>query len=348
MNSPIQETLLSSASHSRPFRQIIGIGGIGTGMLFHCLSNETIGRSESRLAELTPAKDYCKLQIVFYYLAALLAPDIAIRPAGVVGRDSFGPGLVEQMRQQGMDTSLVSYSDSLPTMLSVCWQYPDRDGGNITASNSACSLVTEEYVQSRLSPLIDSRTVVAALPEVSVPARLALLREGRKKSAFCALSLAEAETDAFCAANAFSCCDLLAVNEGEARALAHSHQNGQLLVKSLSDQMMKINPALSIVVTCGKEGSYSIQNGIMERIPPLPAKVQNTTGAGDALLGGTLAGLCLGLPFQKGKNDLEFGGTELLSAVELGTLCAGMATESEDSIALSVTKESICERINQI
>jgi sugar/nucleoside kinase (ribokinase family) len=347
MKPTISEVLLPSYLQTNvlSYRQIIGIGGIGSGMLFHCHSNETIGRSESRLAELTPAKDYCKLQIVFYYLAALLTPQVQIHPAGFVGRDSFGLSLTEQMLLQGMDVELIGYSDTLPTMLSVCWQYPDRDGGNITASNSACSLVTEDFVKNSLSPLIDSKTIVAALPEVSIPARIALLREGKKKSAFCVLSLAEAEAEDFWNANVFSSCDLLAVNEGEARALTQSGLCGQELAETLSCRLGKINPFLSIVMTCGKDGAFSIQNGQVEQIPPLLAHVKNTTGAGDALLGGTIAGLCFGLPFQKGKNDRYYGETTLHSAVELGTLCAGMATESEDSIALSVTKETLRSRI---
>ena len=37
--------------------KIAGIGGIGTGILFHTAINAALGRSESRLAELSGAKD---------------------------------------------------------------------------------------------------------------------------------------------------------------------------------------------------------------------------------------------------------------------------------------------------
>lgn len=53
----------------------------------------------------------------------------------------------------------------------------------------------------------------------------------------------------------------------------------------------------------------------------------------------------MGLPLQKGREDERFGETRLSSAAELGTLCAGMAVESEDSIASHVDYESICNKI---
>ena len=54
---------------SLKYNKVLGIGGIGVGMLFHTDINETLGRSESRLVELSEAKDYCKLHIVFHYIA---------------------------------------------------------------------------------------------------------------------------------------------------------------------------------------------------------------------------------------------------------------------------------------
>ena len=82
------------------YDKIIATGGIGTGMLFLSGQQETLGRSESRSVTLSPAKDYCKQQIVLYYTAALLRETIPVYPIGYVGNDSMGDSILEEMRRQ--------------------------------------------------------------------------------------------------------------------------------------------------------------------------------------------------------------------------------------------------------
>ena len=64
-------------------------------------------------------------------------------------------------------------------------------------------------------------------------------------------------------------------------------------------------------------------------------------------MGGTLAGIACGMKLQKGHNDLAFGDTTLVSAPELGTICAGMAVECEDSIAFHVSPFTIQDMIHK-
>jgi hypothetical protein len=47
---------------------------------------------------------------------------------------------------------------------------------------------------------------------------------------------------------------------------------------------------------------------------------------------------------QKHRNDQYFGETILESAAELRALCAGVAVETEDSLAFHVTPESVKEK----
>ena len=63
--------ILGEHMAERKIRQIIGTGGIGKGLFFLSHENEALGRNESRMAELSDAKDYCKLHIVFHYLSIL-------------------------------------------------------------------------------------------------------------------------------------------------------------------------------------------------------------------------------------------------------------------------------------
>jgi sugar/nucleoside kinase (ribokinase family) len=187
---------------------------------------------------------------------------------------------------------------------------------------------------------------VAALPEVSIESRVSLLKSGKAKQAFTVLSVSAAEAGEFFREGVYPVCDLLAVNEEEACAILGKRLSGEDLVTRLHAFLRGFNPGLRLLATCGKYGAYTADGGLIEFIPPLPVKVVNTAGAGDAFLGGTLAGLARGLPLQKRRNDSCFGATKLESAAELGALCAGMAVEVEDSIAFNVTPGNIQKRIS--
>ena len=330
------------------FNKAAGIGGIGTGILFHTGDNTTLGRSESRLAELSDAKDYCKLHIVFNYTAVLLAPLANIYPIGYVGKDANGAALLDEIRQAGMDTAYISADKNLPTMISVCLQYPDQETCNVTAANSASNLVTPEYTENCMNRIgIDASTIVAALPEVQVQSRIRMLKYGKERGAFCVLSVPESEAGEFKSAGIFGACDLLAVNVNEALALAPGKDGKKETSLRLYGYLAEFNPEIMVLVTCGKYGAYSVYNRKLEFIPNFPAVAVNTTGAGDACLGGVMAGLALGMPFQKGRDDAQFGDSPLSSAVELGTCCAGMAVETADTIAHHVNAKTINERIKQ-
>lgn len=328
------------------YNKIVGTGGIGIGMLFYSEFSETLGRSESRMVLLSDAKDYCKQHIVFYYVAILAKDFSEIIPIGFVGDDANGRSLIAEMQREGMNTKFVGKCKDEPTMLSICLQYPDKEGCNFTAKNNASAHVTPEYIDDCLDQIgIDDKTIIAVIPEVSAESRLELLKKGREHHAFNVLSVPVAEADFFAKANAFSMVDLLAVNEGEAQAILQKELTGEKLSMELYQLLSGENPEIVLLVTCGAEGAYSVVGGNIEFIPPLPGNTINTTGAGDAFLGGTLAGIAKGLKIQKGHSDKFFGETTIRSAVELGTLCAGMAVESKDSIAFEVTPEAVNDRI---
>ena len=328
------------------FENIVGTGGIGIGMLFHSDIMETLGRSESRPVTLSNAKDFCKLHIVFYYLSTFTKGTARVFPIGFVGNDIHGRNLIAEMQREGMDVNYLGVSPDEATMISICLQYPDKEGCNFTAVNNATIHVTAEYVQNCMVKIgIDKKSIVAAIPEVSIESRVAMLRMGKEKQAFNVLSVPVAEADEFLRQNIFLDCDLLAVNEEEGQAILGRNLREKKLVSRLFSFLSNMNPEIQLLVTCGSKGAYSAVKSGMEYIPPLRAKVINTTGAGDAFLGGTLAGLTRGLPLQKHRNDQYFGETMLESAAEIGALCAGMAVESEDSIAFHVTPESVKKKI---
>ncbi|MFH1569413.1 MAG: hypothetical protein ABIL09_15565, partial [Gemmatimonadota bacterium] len=159
-------------SPDRPRDLLVGVGGIGTGLFFDLEGDHTLGREESRPGRLRDVRDYCKLHIIAHYIAVLLGARPSGRPfravpVGKVGDDAAGRRLREEMAEAGMDTSLVEAVPGQPTLLGVCFQYPDGSGGNITPTVSAASTLTAADVD-RAAPLLAAhagRGIALAAPE---------------------------------------------------------------------------------------------------------------------------------------------------------------------------------------
>ncbi len=326
------------------FNKVLGLGGIGTGLLFHSDIDTTLGRNESRAVTLSDAKDYCKQHIVLHYIASL-CKDTCVLPIGAVGNDSFGRQLLLDMQRVGMDTKYVATSDRFSTMLSICLQYKNKDGCNFSALNSAMSIVTPQYVTDCLSlEYIDSKTVAVALPEVSIESRVAFLSAAKSKGAYCVVSVAEGEAKEFLQTGAFNLCDLVAVNRAEAIAVAGLTDKPDLLTTtkdialSLHEILSKKNANVNTLVTEGKHGGYTVTSKAISHIAAVDAPVVNTTGAGDACLGGTVAGLVLGYEFQK--EDQQGDNYNLkdpsATAVHVGMACSGLAIQVKDSLVSDI------------
>src|SRR5688500_3236515 len=109
------------------YDHIAGTGGIGTGIFFSLVSNETLGRNESRAGYLLPYQDYCKQHIILHYIAVLLGAGqkdhFNVYPIGKVGHDEPGKWLLRIMQEAGMDTRYVARSADAATLFSVCFQY---------------------------------------------------------------------------------------------------------------------------------------------------------------------------------------------------------------------------------
>ena len=126
-----------------PYQRVIGVGGVGTGVFFKLAGDHTLGRNESRAGELLDVRDYCKLHIVLHYVAKLLGAGngsgVEILPLAKIGNDAPGRFVLHEMQMVGINTRFVEPLSGKPTLFSVCFQYPDGAGGNITTNNSAAA-----------------------------------------------------------------------------------------------------------------------------------------------------------------------------------------------------------------
>ena len=323
------------------YNHIIGTGGIGSGIFFSMNHNHTLGRNESRMATLLPYKDFCKQHIIMHYVSVLLGakPNGLFQsfPIGKVGNDDIGKSLVKKIKAAGMDTRNVTIIDNYSTLFSVCFQYPDNTGGNITTENSASSKVSPEDISRffREFDLNGAREIILAVPEIPLQTRIKLLEYGRKRGSLNIASVLSSEVNDFVNMHGFEMVDILSINIDEAQSIAQlidQPVTSTLIIDACVKTLKEINPGISILITDGPNGSYCYTNNYPEFTPIIEVPVISTAGAGDAFLAGVIAGLCCGLPLCKGPGDHGFSSTPFGSAAELGTLLGSFSVTSPDTI----------------
>ena len=334
------------------YRACAGVGGIGSGLIFALEGDQTLGRNESRPGRLLNVRDYCKLHIIAHYVAVLLRADpsgnpFAVLPIGKIGNDAPGQRLLEEMRDAGMDTQFIQVEETLPTMLSICFQYPDGSGGNLTTSGSAASALTIGDVDRALDS-ISTRAVpfvALAAPEVPLAIRRHFLQKATRLGAFRAAAFTSAEMPAARETGLLALVDLLTMNEDEARALTglsrdeHEHQE---LLEASGDLLTPINRHICIIVTAGKKGAAALHRGSTDFCPAVEVEVSNTAGAGDALMGGLIAGMAAGMPLiSPGPPRRSMGERPLASAFEFACMLAGFTVTSPHTIHPGANLDSV-------
>lgn len=321
-----------------PYRMLIGVGGIGTGMFFALDGDHTLGRNESRPGKLLDVRDYCKLHIIAHYAAVLLGAKKSGRPfhvipIGKVGDDEIGRRLTREMAGAGMDTRFVDVAEGRPTLLSVCFQYPDGSGGNITTTDAAAAALSKRDID-RTAAIMKrhaGRFIALAAPEVPLAARLHFLKVATKHKAFRAAAFTSAEIREARDCGMLESCDLVSMNEDEAAMLAgvkFNPKKPRALLDRCAAVLTRLNPSVMITVSAGRSGAFGFAGGRWEHCPAVKVKAVNTAGAGDALMSGVLAGLAAGLPFIGG----ERGRRQFRNALELGVALASFKCTSPHTI----------------
>jgi sugar/nucleoside kinase (ribokinase family) len=293
------------------YRSLVGVGGVGSGVLFALQGDHDLGRNESRPARLLDVRDYCKLHIIAHYPALLLSAQpsgspFRVVPIARVGDDEAGRRLRREMEAVGMDCRFVEAVAGRPTLQSVCFQYPDGTGGNITTTDSAAAALAAPDIE-RAAELIERSTIALAAPEVPLGARSQLLRLATERGAFRVAAFTSAEIPEAKRLGLFALADLVALNEDEAEALTGRRfdpNNPSPLLEACAAALLTERQRTRIVLTAGVHGAFGFDGERWTHSPALPVPVASTAGAGDALLAGVLTVLAAGAPFA---SALDFG-----------------------------------------
>lgn len=316
--------------------KIIGTGGVGTGEIYRLENNHTLMREESRGGHLLDYRDFCKLHIIFHYISNLsrdMELGIKVFPVSAVGDDARGRTIMNLMAGSGMDMRFMKILKETPTLHSICFQYPDGSGGNITECRSACSEVGREFLLEAVDE-IDSCSIVLTAPEVPLGSRKVFIKMAKQKDAFVAASFTTSEIKELKSAVLFRHIDLLALNMDEARMLVKlpKEEDPRSVMDRCIDFLAGHNPAIKLTVTNGVQGSFAYEKGQQMFYPAYKVKAVNTAGAGDAYLAGLIIGIIKGLPFIGSSGN---------SCQQLATSVSSMSVTSKDTIHFGITGSSL-------
>jgi len=281
---------------------LIGTGGIGSGMFIELEGNHTLGREESRGGRILNRRDYCKLHIISHYIAVLLGKNFRVFPIGYVGEDVTGERLSKEMEDAGMDMRFVMKLRNEQTLFSVCFTYPDKSGGNITTNDSACSRVTPATIRQAIpiAKKYGMRTIVMAVPEVPLKARMELIKIGSKYKCFRTASFTSGEMTWVRQNKILKNIDYLAINIHEASLLCgiSGETKPEKIVARAFSFLSENYPQIICSITAGKIGSWVKEGEIISNMKPVPVKVASTAGAGDAFMSGMMTGIVCGLSIK--------------------------------------------------
>ena len=223
---------------------------------------------------------------------------------GRVGRDSFGESLIRNLTSNGVDASGVSRDTEQPTGAALI--VVESGGQNIIAvapgANRSIGHAEVERAQARLRP---GDLLVMQL-EVPIAAVEQAVEAGRKAGALILLNAAPARP---LEPSLFKQLHVLVVNEREAAVLSDEQAPA-----AAAEVLHHAGPQL-VVVTLGRAGCILCDEAGPRSIEAFEVDAVDSTGAGDAFVGGLVCGIAGGLPADDAARLANAAGAAATTAV---------------------------------
>jgi len=224
---------------------------------------------------------------------------------GTVGTDQWAEIVLQPLREAGVDISGVRISAKATTGCASIMV--DKAGENaIAVASGANTLTVADQVDSAL---LGSETLLVAQMETPAAETWRVFKRAKQAGAHTLLNVAPVLPDVDLRLDLV---DYLVVNEIELQALA-----GTQVIAGIEEtaQTLSRTHKLACIVTLGSEGALCVDSGHVFRVPAMPTKVVDTTGAGDAFIGAMAEAL------DRGAN-LEAAVTRACAAAAIA--CSGM------------------------
>lgn len=236
-----------------------------------------------------------------------------------VGDDFFGELTRENLAAQGIDCRLGAPVASLSTGVAPIWVEPS--GANrIIIVPGANQAVTPEVVRAELADIASVDCVVCQL-EVPQDAIAEAFRFGRREGAVNILNPAPASS---LHADVLALADWIVPNESEFELLFGAPPDDAVILRSAAGLKGRL------LVTLGELGAAFNEGDAVRHVVALAATPMDTTGAGDAFLGGFAYALGAGADAEE--------------AVNVATICGSLSTERRGTQTSFPRPEEVWER----
>jgi ribokinase len=207
---------------------------------------------------------------------------------GRIGSDEFGQSLIGNLNRGSVDTTAVSFDDTLGSGMSVAILQDDGDYGAVIVSGANLG-IKEASLKQTWRQLGGARVLVLQ-NEVPHPVNVAAAQCAKKAGALVILNAAPARK---LDAALLDVTDVLIVNRIEAEDMCGFSVNDQAAAVAALPQLAGATRA--VVITLGGAGLVAAsQGGLPVYIPALPVTVTSTHGAGDCFVGALAAHIASG------------------------------------------------------
>ena len=249
----------------------------------------------------------------------------SVAMVGRVGNDSFGPELINNLKQNGVDTSHVQIDAQAASGTATI--IVDGNGQNsIVLSPGGNGRVSTEDVNN--VSFSDYNLLLLQL-EIPVEPVLAAARRAKEHSLQVVLNPAPARA---LPEELIVLPDFIVPNEGELSLLT----NKQVQDVSSAENAAKVlltEGAQTVIVTLGANGALIVNKEVTKHIPSFKVDVVDTTAAGDAFIGGFASALLQDKPLE--------------DAVRYGCACGALAATKFGAQPSLPTKEDVEKFLNQ-
>lgn len=212
---------------------------------------------------------------------------------GVVGADQFGHILVETVKQKGIDTSAVTFHDSVPTTLAFIHRLAngDRDfsfyrnpGADMMLDNSH---LDEELLRNTRVFHFGTLSMTTAKGRKATRKAVSIAKEAGAKISFDPnlrpLLWDDLDEARKCIEYGLSVADIVKISDNEVEFVLQDDATYKNPEQGLVTLNQRYPGKIAFTVTLGKEGSYSLlHDGKVEiKQEGFPVDSVDTTGAGD-------------------------------------------------------------------
>lgn len=209
---------------------------------------------------------------------------------GMVGQDTYGERLCENLKSVGVDVTRVRKLSGVSTGIAVIGVIPEGDN-SILVIPGANAYVDKSYVMENMD-LFESSDIIVVQLEIPLETVMYVVKEARKRGKTVILDPAPAISDL--PDELFSCVDVIKPNETELAILVQDFSSEENLCANA--ELLQRKGVKNIVVTLGGEGSYLLKEDHTEKrlYADKTVHVVDTTAAGDSYVAGLAVALSRG------------------------------------------------------